>query len=251
MVEHESYKKVFDAIDTHPEITVDSLMKRKRDRQKHTVKKTIYTAFVFSLLFLGSNVITYAQSGEPWIAKVLSIKTGNGVNITIKDYEHTDPNVAQCEVTINTNDQTDYCKTENGRVIFTFEDKQEDITDYCDQESYYKYEYSDESGYRHLILAGGSIDNPGWAEYIFDEQGICAFNLMSDSISYSSLETAQSHRITVIREEEAGSEESESSENVFVYNEDDPIVQEPDLPEWLEKAEKQLGIGDHIEKMVK
>ena len=244
MTDQENYRRSFDAIGGCSEITLDTLMKRKKARQGKTVKTVFCSAALFLSLFLGSNVITYAQTGEAWIAKVLNIKTGNGVEITVKDYPETEANVSQSEITINAADQKDYCHAENGRVIFTFEDKTEDITDLCDGDSYYKHEYTDENGYRHLILAGGTVDDPGWAEYILDEKGVCVFNLMSDSLSADSEDAALAGRITVVNESGGETDDVTFSKSTFVYEEGDPIPAEPDLPAWLEKAEKDLKIGE-------
>ncbi|MCR5418730.1 MAG: hypothetical protein K6E84_07435 [Lachnospiraceae bacterium] len=241
MIDQDSYKRAMDTLDGGSEITVDSLMKRRHMQQKQKMKKGFYTAFVFSFLFLGSNIITYAQSGEPWIAKVLDIHTGNGIQITMKDYVQTDPNVSQSEITINTDQEKEYCSVEDGRVYFNFEDTKEDITDYCNGDSYFEKEYKDENGYRHIVLAGGSIENPGWAEYILDEEGKCIFNMKSDTITANMDDAEKIGKVTVVNHTDEGTGKTEA---VCVYEETDEAAlnESEDLPAWLEKAEKDLKI---------
>ena len=242
MIDKDSYKSAFDALDCGSEITLDSLIHRKRVQQKQKIRKGIYTAFVFSFLFLGSNIITYAKNGEPWIAKVLNIHTGNGIEITMKDYEQTDPNVAQSEITINTDQEKEYCRVEDGRVYFNFEDTKEDITDYCNGDSYFKKEYKDENGYRHIVLAGGSVENPGWAEYILDEEGKCIFNMMSDSLTANMDDAEKVGKLTVVNN---SVEDTGKTETVYVYEESDEasLTEDEELPSWLEKAVTDLKIG--------
>ena len=243
MNEQESYKRAFAAIDDRPEINMDTLMKKRRANQKSALRKTIFTACLCSFLLLGSNAITYAKTGETWIEKVLKLTTGNGVEVTVKDYETNNPNVARSEVTINADQQTDYCYVEDGRLIFDFNGQKQDITDICSEKSYYQYEYTDESGFRHLIIAGGGVTDPGWAEYIFDQEGLCTFNLMSDSIlDQNTNDSDQEGGVTKINEIRTRNE-ADGSEYLYVYEESDPLPEIPDLPDWLEKAEKELMIG--------
>ena len=246
MNEQESYKRAFDSIDDRPAITVDSLMNRRRVRRKAAVKKAIYTAFVFSALFLGSNVITYAQNGEPWIKKVLSFRTGNGVEFTMKEYQPDDSNSTISEIKIDTNNSKDYCYAKDRRIYFAFNDKEEDITDQCGADSYYKYEYTDENGYRHLIICGGTVDNPGWAEYILDDEDVVSFSMMSDSVAMDSLDGENLPRITIVKKVENKEGSDTPSENVTVFDDNSPMTDNPELPAWLDKAEKDLQIGNHV-----
>ena len=181
-------------------------------------RKTVFTACLFSFLFLGSNANTYAKTGETWIAKVWKLTTGNGVEVTVKEYDTGDPNVAHSEVTINADQQKDYCFVKDGRLILDFNGEKQDITGICSEGSYFSHEYKDESGFRHLIIAGGGTEDPGWAEYIFDVEGICTFNLYSDSIVVDIEPDAdQTDRITKINEVQDG--DSVTEVYSFVYEE--------------------------------
>ena len=59
----------------------------------------------------------------------------------------------------------------NGRVIFTLDGSNKDITDYISEETYYEYEYTAENGWHFIVHVGGTPDNLGWQEFIFDENG--------------------------------------------------------------------------------
>ena len=58
-----------------------------------------------------------------------------------------------------------------GRVYFMLDGSGKDITNYCSEDTFYQYENTNENGYRHVILIGGMLDNLGWTEIVFDENG--------------------------------------------------------------------------------
>jgi hypothetical protein len=58
-----------------------------------------------------------------------------------------------------------------GRVYFMLDGSGKDITSYCSEDTYYQYERTNENGYRHVLLIGGTPDNLGWTEIVFDANG--------------------------------------------------------------------------------
>ena len=246
MVEQESYKRAFDTINSGKEITVDSLMQRKRAIQRGKMRKALYTAALFSFLFVGSNVATYAKSGEAWISKMLHVKTGNGIEISLKEIEHEDPLISESEIIINTNDQNEeYCSVENGRLYFTLGDQKIDITDQCSESDYYRHEFTDEDGMRHVIAVGGGIDNPGWEEYIFDANGEKVFAF---SIADLTGEGEQTPNINIVSQRQTMTEADEDGDNNVIYDfaftegDDNSVLQEGEIPAWKTKARADLGV---------
>ena len=59
----------------------------------------------------------------------------------------------------------------DGKVYFVLDGTDTDITGYCTETTYYQYEKNADNGYRHIFIVGGSPDDLGWAEYIWDEAG--------------------------------------------------------------------------------
>ena len=53
-------------------------------------------------------------------------------------------------------------------------------------------------------------------------------------------------RITVVRKVETNEESGNTSQNVTVYDDNSPVFAEPEIPAWLDKAEKDLQIGNHV-----
>lgn len=67
----------------------------------------------------------------------------------------------------------------DGRVYFTLDNS--DITEYCSEETYFRYDFTDEQGITHVILVGGALDSIGWTEILFLEDG--------RKLSHSNLQT--------------------------------------------------------------
>ena len=83
---------------------------------------------------------------------------------------------------------TNMAEVRDGRVYFTLDNS--DITEYCSETTYFRYDYTDEQGISHVILIGGEVDGIdgvidntiGWAEILFFEDGkrLSHSNLVTD-----------------------------------------------------------------------
>lgn len=58
----------------------------------------------------------------------------------------------------------------DGRIYFTLDGSDLDITDQCSEETYFQYEIEKE-GARQVVLVGGTPDNLGFALYVWLEDG--------------------------------------------------------------------------------
>lgn len=67
--------------------------------------------------------------------------------------------------------ESDPVKVQDGQIYFILDGSNRNITDQCSEETYYEYEEISDSGYRHVVLIGGTPDNIGMAEFIWDEKG--------------------------------------------------------------------------------
>lgn len=73
----------------------------------------------------------------------------------------------------------DMAEVRDGRVYFTLDNS--DITGYCSETTYFRYDFVDEQHIAHVILVGGEIDSIGWTEILFFEGG--------KRLSHSALQT--------------------------------------------------------------
>ncbi len=65
----------------------------------------------------------------------------------------------------------DPVEVRDGQIYFVLDGSDTNITNQCSEETCYQYETVDDQGYRHVVLIGGTSDNIGMAEYIWDESG--------------------------------------------------------------------------------
>lgn len=72
----------------------------------------------------------------------------------------------------------DYIKVTDDRVYFVLDDIQIDVTDECGDTSYFRYEIKNADGSRNVIFIGGTVENPGWVELVFDPEGKYVTNRM-------------------------------------------------------------------------
>jgi len=57
----------------------------------------------------------------------------------------------------------------NGQIYFVLDGSDKTITSYCSGKTYYQYERIADNGYRHVVLVGGTPDNIGWAEFVWND----------------------------------------------------------------------------------
>ena len=235
MVNQESYRSAFKNIGDRPEITLETLNKRKKEISRRRARNSTIAAMAVVLMFVGSNAVSYAKSGEFWVTSMLKFTTGNGITVQVED-GNVSENESISKVSITTNELDDYYKVENDRLFFKFKDIQEDITDQCSESDYYKHEYTDEDSLRHVVIVGGTVQSPGWAEYVFDKDNNLVFNM-----AYNDGETEGQYNMQ-IEEKETGDENT--SEFICRYDDDDvdEAVLNTNKPDWMKNAEKDLGI---------
>lgn len=194
MNNHENYKKAFDTLQTDAEINL-SRTSIRHSRTTRVVRRICYTAACLVMLFAASNGICYAATGKSLVHTIIVMADGSNVEISEADNSVT--------FTIEKTGDLSYTTAENGRLYLNLNDEKTDITDQCSETDYYRHDYTDSEGNTHVLIAGGTVESYGWAEYIFNAEGKYIFNTMN------------------IPTDEAKSDET---------------------PVWFTKAEKDLGV---------
>ena len=147
------------------------------------------------MLFAASNGICYAATGKSLVHTIIVMADGSNVEISEDENSVT--------FTIEKTGDLSYTTAENGRLYLNLNDEKTDITDQCSETDYYRKDYTDSEGNKHVLIAGGTVESYGWAEYIFNSEGKYIFNTMN-----------------------------------IPTDEADP----KDVPAWFTKAEKDLGL---------
>lgn len=68
----------------------------------------------------------------------------------------------------------DPVEVRDGRIYFTLDGSDLDITDQCSESSYYQYEIVGEDGTRQVVVVGGTPEDLGFALFVWLEDGIRA-----------------------------------------------------------------------------
>ncbi len=95
---------------------------------------------------------------------------------------------------------SDPVKVENRQIFFVLDGSNTNITDQCSETSYYKYESTDDKGYRHVVIVGGTVDNIGFAEFVWDKDGnFIGSNATTNSPSPEKLEWLESAKSELLK----------------------------------------------------
>ena len=170
MNNHENYKKAFDALQTDAEIHLNRTAIR-HSRNTRVVRRICYTAACLVMLFAASNGICYAATGKSLVHTIIVMADGSNVEISEDDNSVT--------FTIEKTGNLSYTTAENGRLYLNLNDEKTDITDQCSDTDYFRKDYTDSEGNTHVLVAGGTVESYGWAEYIFNAEGKYIFNTMN------------------------------------------------------------------------
>lgn len=119
---------------------------------------------------------------------------------------------------------------ENGRLIFTADGQHLDITDKVDEETPYIYERIDPvTGNKGYVIVGGTVDNLGWGEFFWDEEGNC-------------IRVTENTTDHILIDGQPVLPDQLTKEQLELLRVNDytrcQVIQRP----WLEKALKQIGI---------
>ena len=151
MINSEVYKERFSVPDSSGAPDMETIKRGAAVRKKTVRKNVIMAVCAFIAVFALSNGVSYAASGEMWIGKVWRTTCGSGVIQELRIDENGDVHSRGWGY----GDGPDYTVYENGRTYFVFGKTKTDITDIvAGGEDYYKYEYTDGNGIRHVILVG-------------------------------------------------------------------------------------------------
>lgn len=165
-------KETFDKIemDTDRKDTIREAIHSKRSKNYLWIRAAACIAACMILLFCIPTTREFIVRAATDLMKVFYAADGNEVTYI----EATD----ETQFVVAYDEHKSYAKVENGRLYFTFKNEMIDITDECSDTRYYRYEISNPEGTKSVIFVGGTIDDYGWVELLFDEDGNYIFNQM-------------------------------------------------------------------------
>lgn len=90
-------------------------------------------------------------------------------------------------ISMDTGFVSDPVRIEDGQIYFILDGSNANITNQCSDSSYYKYETTNNAGYRSVVIIGGTADNIGMAEFIWDKND----EFIGNNASYKTEEEPQ------------------------------------------------------------
>lgn len=154
-----------------------SLLKNKAAKtprhRRITVRiAAVAAAFLLMLLVIPNTNADIAKAAY-YMTRMFSLADGTEVALS------NDGNSTEVSFDAEAFVEDKFYEISDGKIYFAFGDTHIDITDKCSATTFYRYDLIDDNGYTHIIFVGGNIENLGWAEFVFDEDGTYLTNLMS------------------------------------------------------------------------
>ena len=162
-----TYGKIM--IDDGRRAEMEAAIGRKRNKNVIWVRSSLAVVGLIAVLFIIPATRTEIVNAA---SRIISVFTANGQEITVEQLP--DESVA----VVNEVDEKGYARVENDRLYLVVGDVKIDVTDQCSETEYYRYEIVNNDGSRNVIIIGGTINNPGWVELIFDSSGNYVTNHM-------------------------------------------------------------------------
>lgn len=172
---------------TYDRITIDDNRRTEMEavigNAKNKGKAKIGVAAIATAAVVGLMVVPVTRTQIVNAASMLiRVFTANGQEITIEQLPD------ESVVSIDYDENKDYTLVQDGRLYLVVGDTKIDVTDQCSYTEYYRYEIVNSDGSRNVIFVGGTVENPGWVELIFDSAGNYVTNHMNIKDSGNSVD---------------------------------------------------------------
>ncbi len=162
-----TYSKI--KIDDSRRTEMETVIGSKKNKNAIWIRSSLAVAGLIAVLFIIPATRTQIVNAATNLIRVF---TAGGQEITVE--QHPDESV----VSIDYDENKSYSLVENGRLYLVVGDVKIDVTNQCSDTEYYRYEIVNNDGSRNVIFIGGTINNPGWVELIFDASGNYVTNHM-------------------------------------------------------------------------
>ena len=166
---------------------MEDVIGRKKSKNVIWIRSSLTVAGLIAVLFV---IPATRMEIVNAASRIISVFTANGQEITVE--QRTNESV----VVVKDADEKGYALVENDRLYFVLGDIKTDVTDQCSETSYYRYELVNSDGSRNVIFVGGTVENPGWIELIFDAAG----NYVTNNMCISGYDPVQWHDLAMHNE---------------------------------------------------
>ena len=169
------FKEIYDQVRMSEECSqrIEQAMQNKAEGTSNSLMRCGWTrrpefavTFVLAVvvLFLLADRTVYAYTGWGIISRISSF-AGNAVFTREIDEEGNHISTG----TFNTSEDTAPAEFKEGRLWFTANGENIDITDQVSENKAYVYDYTDGQGITHYLIVGGDPETFGYAEFMYDK----------------------------------------------------------------------------------
>lgn len=174
-------------IDEGRRTEMEAIIGSKKNKNAIWIRSSLAVAGLIAVLFIIPATRTEIVNAA---SRIISVFTANGNEITVEQL----PN--ESVAVVNKVDEKGYALVENGRLFFVLGDIKTDVTDQCSETNYYRYELVNSDGSKNVIFVGGTVEDYGWVELIFDNTGKYITNSMGGGGSAQTRFEPEDNRIT-------------------------------------------------------
>ena len=148
------------------------LMKKKKAKKTWLAPVAAIAAAIAIIMIVPGTREFVVKAAETLYGSFRS--TFNNLTIEIEETSYTessDVQIHQVTVYYDFENAEPWAQVKDGRLFFVLNGKWTDITGKCSATEYYSYEKKDENGYRTSLFVGGTPDDYGWGQLVWNPQG--------------------------------------------------------------------------------
>jgi hypothetical protein len=164
------YQRTFEAVRMSPEhqeqirsaLSSRFSVNQKEDNSVSTKPHSIKISRVLAIAAVA--ILALALVGFTYGSQIIKLLGGGRM-------EEGKDNAGNNYVSMDSGFVSDPVEVRDGQIYFVLDGSDTNITNQCSEKTYYQYESADANGYRHVVLIGGTPDDVGMAEFVWDESG--------------------------------------------------------------------------------
>ena len=163
----------------------DMIKEASLNKKPYVAKKATLCLAAASIIIAATFAIPPTREMTFAAARYLKsmFATKNGL---VVEYDTTDEDsqsaMKSVSITTQNGDSPNYTSVKDGKLMFTVDGKDTDITDKCNDSDFYKYEYDLANNGHSEIYVGGTPENHGWVEFTFDNDGKITSQTISGNV---------------------------------------------------------------------
>jgi len=139
---------------------IRSALSSRYDQKEDIMMKSRSTKRLATVLIAALALLLFTITAFAYGDQIIEMLTGGRIESGRNKDGH--------YISISLTEGFEPAEVRDGQVYFTLDGSGKDITSHCTETTYYEHEHMADNGYRHVVIVGGTPDNLGWGEFIWD-----------------------------------------------------------------------------------